>query len=85
MSKLKNDWEKMNGYGGKDSKGIVCEISYSGSRHKFRVDVSYEQEKLSEEFAATHVPVYGIDVSDCAQIDEIAEKLAVELEQKLGL
>lgn len=85
MDSLAHEWQKMPGYEGTDAKGISFEVSYNSAGHKFRVDVSRGETKLSEEFNALYRPVFGMDVGDNEQAMQIAEKLAVQIEQTLGL
>lgn len=85
MSVLGDDWQKMEGVEGRDPKGIEFKVFYSGTTHKFRVDVAHGETKLSDEFGACHRPIFGMDVDDHRQAMEIAEKLAVKIEQDLGL
>ena len=50
-------------------------LFYDGETHEYVVEV----ENLSERFAATYEPVFGPDVIDLAQAEEIADKLLTQL------
>jgi hypothetical protein len=79
----KEDWVEM--WQATDAKGIGAETAYSPSAHLFRVKVSHGQESLTETFNANYEPIFGMDVSDHGQSLETADRLATQLEQKLGL
>ena len=79
----KEDWVEM--WQATDPKGIAAKTSYSPAVHQFKVEVSHGQESLTETFNANYEPVFGMDISDNGQSMEIAERLAVQIEQKLGL
>ena len=56
-------------------------LSYDSETHEYIVEV----ESLSERFRATYEPVFGPDVSDLAQAEEIADKLLKLLEESRSL
>lgn len=68
-----------------DDKGINLKVSYSEALHRFKVNVSYKDESLSDEFNANYEPRFGMDVSDNKRVTKIAEDMAQKTERKFGL
>ncbi|PJB69153.1 MAG: hypothetical protein CO093_11135 [Alphaproteobacteria bacterium CG_4_9_14_3_um_filter_47_13] len=83
MTDLHDDWNKL--LEEKDAKNVLLQIFYSASQHKFKVNVSYNRETLSEQFNALYRPTFGMDIEDYTQAMEIADILAAKIDKKFNL
>jgi hypothetical protein len=66
-----------------DDKGINLKISYNGKN--YLVEVFKDKEILSQEVMCSFTPTFGMDILDQNQCLIVAEKLALQLEKKLGI
>lgn len=68
-----------------DNLGINCKVDYDSEASLYIVIVSYKDTILTKSVKAMYEPRFGIDISDNANIMEIADNFAIEIEQKYGL
>ena len=67
-----------------DHLGFKCIVEYDEITNNYLVEVTYSGCIKTEEFLAFNVPIYGIDLADLAKAQEIAERLAKEIEEELN-
>ena len=68
-----------------DSLGITAKCEYDDLTGTYVVTVSKGDVQESEQFSQTFTPYFGIDVADVAMSQQLAEKLALTVEKRLGL
>ena len=66
-----------------DLKKIKAQCFYIPKKHIFEVLVSYKNHCESSSFSASFTPTFGMDIIDQNQSLVIAEKLALQIEEKI--
>lgn len=75
----------MEFWSGTDNKGIKAKCLYDNMTNTYEIVVSYNQIMKSEKFKANYVPLFGMDILDMNISQQIANKLAEEIEKEAGL
>lgn len=67
---------------GTDALGIKATCLYQPEKMQFKVEVKFKDKTKTETFGQSFTPTFGMDVIDLSRSQEIAEKLAVEMENE---
>lgn len=66
-----------------DHKGITLKVTYNG--HNYLVEVFKDKSYYKQEVSCSFTPTFGIDVLDQNECLQVAENLALKVEQELGI
>jgi hypothetical protein len=75
----------MEFWSGVDNKGISAKCLYDNVTDYFEVIVTYKDIIKKEKFKSNYVPRFGMDILDMSISEQIANKLAEEIENEFGL